>query len=512
MCLPEADNKNYEINFLNTPYEYIGFDGYHAYNIHTVKKWLNNHNRYNREIRQLSNYLYNLNGVYTNVIDYMVSLPTLDRVVYGEDRKNPRYKKNKERFNSALEKIREKSFVRDALFKSALEGVYFYYFDVSVEQPYPRYLSDDDIDSIAEINSNNSDFNCHIIPLPTDYCKIIGTVNSSPQVAFDLSFFDKYMSKGLSKKLRRYPKEIRSAYSAYRKDSNKKWYVLDNDKTIANKVRAKMEDMWGRPVGLAAYIDILYDEYFTESKRSILDDVNTTIIYQTFPEGKDKGTSSLTRNQQKEQHNNIKQALFSRGVQKGINFFSVAAGTKIDKLATSIDLLKVDDDDKLLRRISSSLGFASSLISGEGGSYQSQRGNLDLITAQILVWLEGIESELNKVINKNIIKDSEQYIKVYYLPITHANKEKMIGYFKDLFTHAGGSRSLWIASTGINPDVYFAVRDEEIERGLDEKYKPHELSFTQTSKDKLSDSKKPKDDDPENEHTIKNKNTGSNPI
>lgn len=499
-------NVSYEINYDNTPYDVFFGQDYQIYNIHTVRKWLKDHNRYNKELRQLSNYLYNSNGAYTNVVDYSISLPTLDRIVFSRERNHERYKKNKERFELVLKKIREKSIVRDMLYKGAIDGTAFYYFDSTKPRSLPKYLSDIELEQISE---TNNEFNCSILPLPTDYCRIVGTVNNSPQIAFDCSYFDQFLSKGLSKKLRRYPREIRDAYKIYKKESSKKWVILNNDKTIVFKARAKVEDRWGRPLGLAGFIDMLYEEYFVESKRNVLDEVNSTIIYQTFPEGKEKGTSSLTQKQQKAQHDNIKQALFSRGISKGVNFFSVAAGTKIEKLETDIELLDKDSND-LLKRIATSLGFADSMLNGSGGSMNSQRYNLRLISTRIFAMLEQIQEELNKVINKNIIQDEEVYIELYYLPITHANRDEMIKHFKDLYTHGSGSLQAWISSIGINSEAYLSLMDEEVEEGFDDKYKPHQTSFTQSNKD--LEGKKPIDDDPENPHTIKNKNTGANPI
>ena len=455
----------------------------------------------------MSNYLYNANGTYTNVVDYTVALPTLDRVIHSTDSDHKNYKINKDKFAKALDKIREKSTVRDMLFKGAVDGVAFYYFDSNKPKIMPKHLSDTEIDEIVEVND---EFNCSILPLPTDYCRILGTVNMSPQIAFDCSYFDQFLSRGQSKKLRRYPKEIRNAYVNYRKDTNKKWVVLNNDKTITLKVRAKLEDRWGRPLGLAGFIDMLYEEYFIESKRNVLDEVNSTIVYQTFPEGKEKGTSSLTQKQQKDQHDNIKQALFSKGVQKGINFFSVSAGTKLEKLKTNIDLLQVKDGDELLNRISTSLGFAGSMLNGNGGSISSQRGNMELVSAEIFSWLEQIQDELNKVINKNIIQDNKVFVELYYLPITHTNRKDMVKHFKELYTHGSGSLRAWISSIGVNSEAYLSLMDEEIEQGFDKKYKPHQTSFTQSSKD--SGNTKQIDNDSDNPNTIKNKDQGANPI
>jgi len=501
--------EKYEINYDNTPFNVLYGEDYQVYNVHTVKRWLKDHDTYNKEIRGLSNFLYNSNGTYTNVIDYMVALPALDRIIYSNDTKHGRYKKNKKKFIDALNKIREKTTIRDALYKGAIDGIAFYYFDSNKPKSIPKYLSDYEIDEMYEVNDGH--FNCSVLPLPTDYCRILGTVNMSPQIAFDCSYFDKFLSRGQSKRLRRYPKEIRSAYKEYRKDYNKKWVVLDNDKTITLKTRAKLEDRWGRPLGLAGFIDMLYEEYFVESKRSVLDEVNSTIVYQTFPEGKEKGTSSLTQKQQKSQHNNIKQALFSKGLQKGINFFSVASGSKIDKLTTNIDLLKINDDGELLNRISTSLGFAGSMLNGDsGGGIASQKSNMELVSAELFSWIEQIQDELNKVINKNVIQDDDVYIESYYLPITHANRKEMIGYFKELFTHGGGSRQAWVSSVGVNSDAYFSLLDEEVEQDFDKKYPPHQTAFTQSGNE--SDDTKQVDNDTDNDNTIKNKNNGANPI
>lgn len=501
------NNESYEINYEQTPYNVYFTNDYQVYNVQTVKRWLKDHNKFNKELRTLSNYLYNANGTYTNVVDYTVSLPTLDRIIHSKDSKHRRYKSHKKKFNQVLDKIKEKSTIRDMLYKGAIDGTAFYYFDSNKQQDLPKYLSDSELDALTETNAK---FNASILPLPTDYCRIIGTVNMSPQVAFDCSYFDQFLSNGQSKKLRRYPKEIRIAYRNYKKDSNRKWVVLDNDKTIAIKVRAKLEDKWGRPLGLAGFIDMLYEEYFIDSKRNVLDDVNSSIIYQTFPEGKEKGTSSLTQKQQKDQHDNIKQAIFSKGISKGINFFSVAAGTKIEKMKANIDLLGTKNDEELLNRISTSLGFAGSMLNGTGGNISSNRQNLELVSAEIFTWIEQIQDELNKVINKNIIQDENVFIEVYYLPITHANRKDMIKNFKDLYTHGSGSLRAWISSIGVDSDAYISLMDEEIEEKFDEKYKPHQTSFTQSHKD--SEGTKPINNDTDNPHTLKNKSQGVNPI
>jgi hypothetical protein len=499
-----VEERSYEINSNLTSLEGLILNTYfNVINPTNVKKWLTDHVTFNRELRNVSRKLYNANGIYTNVIDYMTSLPTLDRVIYSTNKNHSRFKKNKEKFDLALKKIKDKLIARDILHKSGVDGTSFYYFETTEASKMPSYLSDLDVDQIKEINA--ADFNCSVTPLPTDYCSIVGRKNSSYLIAFDMSYFDQFTGNGRALKLKRYPKEIRDNYKVYRSDLAKKWAVLDNNRTITIKVRAKLEEMWGRPVGLSAFIDMLYDEYFIDTKRSILDEINSTIIYQTFPEGEKKGTSSLTQKQQESQHNNIKNALFSKGAKKGINFFSVASGTKLDKLITNIDFLKVKGEDDLIKRISTHLGFAGSLLNGDSGNFASQQSNIEMVSSEVFSWIEQIQDEFNKVINANIIKDPQVYVEMYYLPTTHVNRKEMVGHMKELYTHGGGSFQAWIAATGFNPTAYLAILDEEIDLDFDSKYQPHQTSFTKTDQEPGAPEK-----DSGNENTLKSKANGSN--
>lgn len=500
--MTEENEKTYEFNTnLSSLESLIMGTYYNVINYEQVKKWLKDHVRNNKELRRTSRLLYNSSGIYTNVIDYMVALPTLDRVIYSLNKGHARFKNNKDLFSLALRKMKDKIIARDILHKLAVDGTSFYYFETSASQELPQYMSDIEVDIVSEINS---EFNCSAIPLPTDYCKIVGRKNSSYVVAFDMSYFDQFLSNGLSLKLKRFPKEIRDQYKNYKKDISKKWAVLDNNKTICNKVRAGIEERWGRPIGLAAFIDMLYDEYFVDTKRNILDEINSTIVYQTFPEGEQKGTSSLTQTKQKQQHDNIKNALFQRGSRKGLNFFSVASGTKLDKITTNVDFLKAKGEDELIKRISTNLGFAGSALNGQDGNFSSQTTNIEMVSAEIFSWLEQIQEEFNKVINANLIKDSKVYVEVYYLPITHVNRKTMVANMKDLYTSGRGSLTAWIASTGWNPEAYMALMDYELEEGFDDKYPVHETSFTMSGKAGAPTV------DSSNPNTIKSKTNGSN--
>ena len=288
--------------------------------------------------------------------------------------------------------------------------------------------------------------------------------------------------------------------------------VLDSNKTIVCKIKSKQDEPWGRPLVIAAITDILYGDYFTQTKRNVLDEINNRIIYQTFPEGKDKGTSALTKTQQQRQHDAVKSAVLNKNNLGGTSFFSVAAGTKIDAIqAANTDIFDNKYESNLNDKISLDIGLAGGLLNGVGsGSYSAQHENLQLVSAQIFQYLESIEYELNKVINKNIVKDSSNKVSVNYLRITHVNKTDMVAYAKELYLQGKGSLSLWAAAVGIKPDVFFALLDQELEDDIENKYPVHMTSFTYNGNNGDNKGGRPVEKDSTVETTITTRANGSN--
>ena len=501
----EQENSALEYEFNTSLYNVYGFNTTSTSSIEEVKRWLNDPMTYNKEIRDLSRRMYSSNGLYSNVVDYIVGLPLLHYIIYGKsDGKG--YEQGHRKFKDALDKIKHKTWIRSIIHKLAIDGIYFGYTMVKETGVANKAFSDMEI---REVSLNATDFNLEVMELPTDFCRIVGMKNSSYQIAFDMGYFDYYTSNGRSTLLKRYPSEIIKAYKAYKSDSNKKWAVLDNDKTVVIKIRSdRYEELWGRPVGLSAVLTMLFDSYLLETKNNTLDNLNSELIFQEFPEGEKKGQSSLNKAQQEMQHNNIKNAIFSRK-QNGVNFMSVASGTKINRLDLNTEVLNADNESQVMERIATELGFSSSLL-GNGnasGSYSGQQGNLELIGRQVLSWVEELEYELNKVINKNVINRPSLNLKVYYLPVTLANQDKFFANMKDLYTVCGGSLLMTIAGSGIEVEPYMSVLDYEKANGFDEKYLPHQTSFTVSGSDGDTGGR-PESDNP-SDSTMDNKTAGT---
>ena len=457
---------------------------------------------------RLSELVYNKSGIVSNSIDYCTSLMTLDKVVTGNS-KSKKMADNKKLMKNTLKTIDDKSFIRDALFTEMTHGIAFYYFETTEKTvDKNKFLSDWDVENIYEINELG--INAAITSLPWQYTKIIGRKNNRYVLAFNLRYFEDLTPEEAKRKLRKYPKEISDAYASRntRNDGNN-WVVLNSDKTMCGKIKARKDEPWGRSLIIAALIDVLYKDYWIDTKRHVLDDVNNQLIYETFPEGREKGSSSLTQAQQEAQHRAVKQAIQNKNTKGGKSFVSVSAGTKIDTIDIKTDIFDSDNETHLNNDIATDLGISAALIGAmTTGTYSGNVNNLEMITAQLYTWVSEWAFELNHVINANIIKDNRNKPEVYYFPTSFVNRNEFFNMMKTLYTDAAGSLTFLIAASGVDSDIYLDTMESEVEEGLFEKFKPHLTSYTISGSENDT---KPETDNP-SENTIKSRNQNGNAL
>ena len=458
---------------------------------------------------RLSEFVYGKNGIVSNSIDYMTALLTLDRIITCKNKTN---KANacKDLMKSTLSTIDDKAFIRDALFTQMLDGIAFYYFETTEKSmDRNKFMTDYDVENIVEINDFG--LNASILTLPWQYTKIVGKKNGRFVLAFNLRYFDEFTGEDLNRKLRKYPKEIVDGYHQRKKQTvSGDWLVLNPDRTMCRKIKCKNVEAWGRSLIISALSDVLYKDYFIDTKRHVLDEVNNRIVYEVYPENKQGTGSTLTKTQQENQHNIVKQAVLCKNNRGGLSFMSLAAGTKLYTLDVSTDIFDDKNESDLNSDIAVDLGICASLIGAMStGTFAGGVQNLEMITAQLYTWVCEWKSELVHVINKNIIKDQKNKIDIYYFPTSFVNRKEFFEMMKTLYSEASGSMTFLVASTGVDVDTYFDVLDSEIKAGIYEKYFPHQTSYTMSNENNYGG--RPKTDNP-TENTIKSQMTNGNTV
>ena len=480
-----------------------------------IREYINHPAIYQKELRELGWWAYRVDGSVSSAIDYLRTMHTLDKTVVCKSRtldgKKPRsFNKNKQLMLNTLEVIKYKEKIRDALLKRCNDGIYFYYFETSaVNSITKKFLNDIDVERIYEINELG--INASIISLPVDWCKIVGKKNNAFVVAFDLKYFLQFDERKRDMELLKFPKEIRDGFKKNEKHiGEKSWIVLDNNKTIVDKGKTPDNVPYGIPLAICALDDILYANYFVQTKRNVLDSVNSQIIYEVFPEG-EKGKCTLTSNQQKEQHGIIKEAIVNKKNKNGVAFFSLAAGTKMDSIKVDTDILDEKNENTIKNSVPRDLGISSASLNGEAtGNYATASLNIEMVAGNVYSWIENFMNELNKCINANIIKDKRCKIACNILPVTYVNRDKFFNQMKALYSECNGSFMAVIAASGMDVESYLSLLDEEKELNFDEKYMPHASMHTQSSSDNKGGRPSISDSEVKNENTLASKGINGN--
>lgn len=460
------------------------------YTIQEIAVMAKNPMQHIKQLRQWAKWAYYSNGTITTAIDSLISLHSLDYVVVVKPKKTgasrKKYRDNIDKMNSVLRSMRYKEVIRDGLFHNANEGMYVAYMETRTVPVDSRLaLTDYDVQGITEINS--AGINTVVIPLPVDYVRIIGRRNNCYEVAFDLRYLEGMSEDDRKRKLQGLPRQIQEGWRKYSNGefpNGACWQRLDWHRTIVTKIKSGQNDPFGVPFAVAALDDIDYAKYFINTKRRVLDTVNNQIYYETFPEGKEKGTSALSRDQQERQHNTVKQALTQRTNSNGVSFFSLASGTKMDRLPVDLSLLDEQNENAIKEDVNEDIGIAAAALSGSStGNYATATLNIEIVANNVYTWIEALVEELNKCLNYNVIRDSNYRVEFRVLPITFINREKQVKFFSDLYARGKGSLIAWIASSGMNVDDYLSLMDFELDEDFENRYPVHKTSFTVTGKD-----------------------------
>lgn len=182
-----------------------------------VAEYLQNPAKYEKQLRQLSNYLYNVSSQYRQIVRHFATLPTYDYTLniteiptkFNADKITKAYEKSAQ----YVDKLNLKHEMGKVLKVAFKEDVFYGY----------------------EHESKDSYF---IQKLNADYCQISSIEDGVFNFAFDFSYFDKYPNE-----LDLYPQEFKAKHLIHtlNKQTNK-WLELDSDKTICIKINDDIID------------------------------------------------------------------------------------------------------------------------------------------------------------------------------------------------------------------------------------------------------------------------------
>jgi hypothetical protein len=172
-----------------------------------------------KQLREVSNYLYNASPNYKRLILYFSCLLTFDYVVepYGLNREKVEVDKFKKQYQKTLDLLEVMNIPHEFLkiLKVAFREDVFYGYEHMIKDSY----------FIQKMNP--------------DYCQISSIEDGVYNYAFNFSFFDQQANKD---KLKKYPEEFEEKYKLYQNDKKKyKWQELSSENTVCIKINEDLD-------------------------------------------------------------------------------------------------------------------------------------------------------------------------------------------------------------------------------------------------------------------------------
>lgn len=408
-----------------------------------VQKWFSSPDEYEHELRELSSYLYVSKGLYYQMINFYVNLPTLDYVVAPLFEEFDDKKKIKRESNKA------KKYCRDVLEKPNLRKILKAVLKDNAFYGYER----------------KSDGTYYIQKLNPNYCRQGRLVGGLPTIEFDFSYFNNNETK-----LKFYSDEFINHYEDYKnKKANSKWIELNYKRTMC--IPLESED-YNFPALTGIFDDLIdRDEFYEYLKDSTEIDTNKLLV-QTVPMN-DDGEILVPPDIVTAFQDAISDVLPPKVKLVSTPFKLNAENMTQSKMQQNNGISEMEN------LIASNSGIAQSIISNADAA-TSIKINLEMNTSYIFSILEKIEVWIKKRLSRLTLK--KYPFTIEFLRTTNINKKDMFE-MKYKMLSIGGSLSDVISAMGMNPDNYFGLLKMENSSKIKDLLQIPESIYTSSGKD-----------------------------
>ena len=365
------------------------------------------------KLREISNYFYRTNGIYSSVCHYFAFLYRYDWYVVPEvlDEKAKNDKILKE-FNDLLSFF-DNSYIEKMCGDLALE--------VIKNGAYYGYLVDSD--------------DCVMLQqLPINYCRSRYNIRNKPAIEFNMRFFDDNFTdiNYRMRVLKMFPKEFAKGYLLYKQnklprdfigDEYCSWYLLDPEKTVKFNFTADDMPYFVNAIPSLLDLDAAQDLDRRKQMQQLL-----KILIQKLPMDKN-GDLIFDNDEARDIHNNAVQML-SRAI--GVDVLTTFADIQVEDMADSNTTTKTDDLEKVERSVFNSFGLSRNLFNTDGNlaldkSILNDESSLRNLLLQFNIFFNDIAQKRSK--NKK-----KYNFKLYMLETTQYNYKELAKMYKEQVT------------------------------------------------------------------------------
>ena len=371
------------------------------------------------ELRNISNFYYNINGIYQKVCNYFAFLYRYDWYVVPE--------------------ILDDTVKEDKIMKDFNRILNF------LDNSYIRKICGD----IALEVIKNGCYYGYIVPnsqglvlqqLPVKYCRTRYSVNGFPAVEFDMRFFDTVRDPGYRMRvLGMFPDEFAKGYMLYKKgklvadypgDNAGSWYLLEPGSTVKFNFNNSDSPMFISAIPALIDLDAAQDLDRRKQMQKLL-----KIVVQKLPMDKN-GDLIFDVDEAKDIHDNAVYML-SRAI--GVDVLTTFADIESIDMSDKNTSTTTDDLEKVERAVFNSIGSSRNLFNTDGNlslekSILNDESSVRNLLLQFSMFFDRVTRSLNT-------QKKKYNFKLYMLETTQYNYKDLSKMYKEQ-TQLGYSKML----------------------------------------------------------------------
>lgn len=388
---------------------------YTKYTKDQLVTYLGNPASYEKQLRKMSKYLFNISNYYRRLIQYFANMSTFSYTIspYGLDRsKTVNANKFKKAYYSSVTAVELMNLPHEAtkMFTIAFRDDVYYGYEWETN------------DSVAFQN------------LDADYCKISSIEDGVYNFAFDFSYFDSNQDK-----LPNYPPEFQTMYNTYKTNTQLyKWQELDSTKSICIKVNE--HDYIPIPPFVSLFSALADIEDYRAISKNASETNNYKALAMEIPLG-DKGEFLIDYNDAKEFYGMMTNVLPP-------NIGAILTPMKLTDW--NFEKSGVNSDTNEVAKAEATFfttAGVNKILFGGGEDPSATTLNLCTVNDQMIVF--AVMRQLERWVNRKLKSVSSSYkFRINFLPVTHYNIAEMHErYLKDA-TYGMPTRTAALATAG----------------------------------------------------------------
>lgn len=414
-----------------------------------VASYLQNPAKHEKELRNLSNYLYNVSSQYRQIVRHFATMPTYDYTLNISEIPNKinadKITKSYQKTAQYVDKLNLKHEMSKALKVAFKEDTFFGY----------------------EYESKDSYF---IKKLDGNHCRISSIEDGIFNFAFDFSYFETFTDQ-----LDLFPDEFQAKFIIYKLDrTNNRWQELDADKTVCFKVNEDIIEYSVPPFNTVFESIFDLDEYKKIKKAKTKMD-NFLLLAQKIPMADDKNSDvdvfKISLDLAMEFHN-----MLSESLPLGVG--AVTSPMEIESLKMEKSKSDSDTISQAQREVYTDSGISQYLFNSDKNTSAGITKSITSDEQIIFDVLNQIERWVNRKLKKQT-GNMKFYIR--FIQNTQFNRDEVFSRYLKAAQASAPVKTEMMASLGITPSEMLnkTILENEIFK-LHEKFIPLVSSHTQS--------------------------------